>query len=492
MKKNPILRAFLAVLLVFSMVSPFAFATETETQETATVNTEPTFFFPVDVSGDASVSTGNRSINAHLPLLNPGEVEVELKSALMYELGSGTLLFDYNIDARVYPASTTKIMTCLLALEHCDLDEIVTISQSVQDGRDPDGSNCDLMAGEKLSVRDLIYCLMVASANDAGSAISEHVAGSEKAFVAMMNEKAKELGCTDTHFANPHGLHNEEHYTTARDMAKIMLCALENDFFYEVFSTASYEVPATNICGARKLRTTNYMIDRMVIEHHYDSRVIGGKTGFTTPAGRCFVAVSESGGMRVLSVVMGCETAYNDEGILSYGSFEQTHNLIDYVYDHYTAGRILSPDAVLESFPVTDGENDVQVYVKEAVDTVLPVDLVESQLRYEYILDDGTLTAPIEKDEVLGIVRVWYQSKCVAQRELYAAVGSKVKQLEPVRDLALRNDPAQASSNLWHIVLLVVIFLLVLVVLMLAVSAIRASIIRSRRNKRRRDRRRSQ
>lgn len=489
MKKFQFLRSLTAITLILSLSVFPVFATETGE---ATQNTEPTFFFSSDLAGDASVSAGSNSINAKVPVLNQGEVEVELKSALMYELDSGTLLYDYNVDARVFPASTTKIMTCLLVLENAQLDDIVTISQNVQDNRDPDGSNCDLMAGEQLSVRDLVYCLMVASANDAGSALSEHVAGSESAFVEMMNSRAKELGCTDTHFANPHGLHNEEHYTTARDMAKIMLAALEHEFFYEVFSTASYEVPATNICDARKLRTTNYMIDRMVIEHHYDSRVVGGKTGFTTPAGRCLVAVSESGGMRILSVVMGCETEFNDDGILSYGSFEQTHNLIDYTFSNYDFGRILSTDAILTSFPVAGGENDTQAYVKTPVDTVLPADLVRSQLRYEYILDDGTLTAPIEKDEALGIVRVWYQSKCVAQQEIYAAVESRVKQENPVRDLAIQNDPAQINSNIWHIVLLIVLSLLAVVLLMLIISAIRASVIRSRRNKRRRNRRRSQ
>lgn len=455
-----------------------------ETGESAA--TEETYAIPENVSGDASVNSGCNSINANMPLIDSNDLPLEeAKAALMYELNSGTLLYTNNADEKMYPASTTKIMTCLIALEQGNLDEVLTVSESVVANRDPDGSNANLIAGEEMTMRDLIYCLMVASANDAGSLISEHIAGSEEAFVELMNQKAAELGCSNTHFANPHGLHDENHYTTARDLAKIMMAALEYDFFQEVYSTKVYTVPATNKSEERRLLSTNYMIEKSQVDHYYDERVIGGKTGFTTPAGRCLVAVSEVDDMKLLTVVLGGEAGLNEYNVVTYGSFEETGNLIDYGFNNFTTGQVLSSDAVLESFAVSGGANDTQAVVKESVSTVIPSDMPQSQLRYEYVLDHGTLTAPIEAGEPLGVVRVWYQAKCLAQKEIYASISSPVKQTIIANDPAVENAAAEEENDIWHIVLIMILVLMVLIVAMLVISGIRNSIIRARRKRRR-------
>ena len=493
MKKFPLLNLFLALLLVFQMIPAQVYAntdpsgsdgTEQAVTETAAVPTQA--ISSENLGGDTSVSNGSRSINAVNPVIDTNDMLIESAgAALMYELNSGTLIYGYNIDQKMYPASVTKVMTCLVAIERGNMDDVVTVSESVVQARDPDGSNADLVEGEQMTLRDLIFCLMVASANDAGHLISEHIAGSTDAFVEMMNQKAQELGCTNTHFANPHGLHDEDHYTTARDLAKIMLAALEHELFQEVYSTKVYEIPATNKSEKRRLLSTNYMIEKTMVDHYYDSRVIGGKTGFTTPAGRCLAAVSESGDMKLLTVVLGGTTELNQYGVVIYGSFGVAGDLIDLGFENYTTAQVLSPDAVLTSFQVAGGQNDTQAVVRDPVSTVVPADMPISQLRYEYILDDGTLTAPIEAGQSLGLVRVWYQSKCLAQREIYASISSPVKETVAPTDPALTNPQAQQQSNLWQYVLIAILVLLILILIMLLISSARASMLRAKRRRRR-------
>lgn len=502
MKKFPMLNLLLAIVMFFQLSVVPAFAAETgsdttpsDTQNTAVSDplassealTDPTQAISSEnVGGDASVSAGCHSINAGNPLIDTNDLLIEdAGAALMYEVNSGTLLYGYNIDQKMYPASVTKVMTCLVAIENGNMDDVVTVSASVVAARDPDGSNADLVEGEQLTMRDLIFCLMVASANDAGHLISEHIAGSTDAFVEMMNQKAQELGCTNTHFANPHGLHDEDHYTTARDIAKIMLAAMEHELFLEAYSSKVYVVPATNKSEERRLLSTNYMIEKTYVDHYYDERVIGGKTGFTTPAGRCLAAVSESGDMKLLTVVLGGNTDLNQYGVVVYGSFGVTGDLIDLGFDNYTTAQVLSSDAILSSFPVSGGENDTQAVVRDSISTVVPADMAVSQLRYEYILDDGTLTAPIDAGQSLGLVRVWYQAKCLAQREIYASIASPVKETVAATDPARTNDAVEKESNLWQYVLIAILVLLVLIVIMLLISSVRASMIRARRRRNR-------
>lgn len=501
MKKIPFLNYLLVFLLVFQLGAVPAFATEQEnTSDPA--SEENTLSEPLEsteeltdpmetvssqnLGGDASVSAGCHSINAENPLIDTNDLLIEdAGAALMYEMNSGTLMYGYNIDQKMYPASVTKVMTCLVALEYGNMDDVVTVSESVVASRDPNGSNMDLVEGEELTMRDLIFCLMVASANDAGQLISEHIAGSTDAFVEMMNQKAQELGCTNTHFANPHGLHDEEHYTTARDIAKIMMAAMEYELFLEAYSTKVYEVSATNKSEERRLLSTNYMIEKTYVDYYYDERVIGGKTGFTTPAGRCLAAVSESGDMKLLTVVLGGNTDLNEYGVVVYGSFGVTGDLIDMGFDNYTTAQVLSSDAVLSSFPVSGGENDTQGIVLNSVSTVVPADMAVSQLRYEYILDDGTLTAPIDAGQSIGLVRVWYQAKCLAQREIVASISSPVKETVAVTDPARTNNAVEKESNLWQYVLIAILVLLVIIVVMLVISSVRASMIRAKRRRRR-------
>ena len=500
MKKNRLFSGLLAALL---LVNAWAMPVRAETDPTAQQETQEDFIPTIpwttgndapDLSGDASIQSGSHSIDGQVPVAGMVEHNADCKAALLYELNTDTLLYAHNADDRLYPASLTKVMTCLVALDLCqNLHEKITVPQEVIANKDPNGSGMDLEAGEEIFMIDLLYGLMVASANDAASTIAVHLCGSEEAFVRKMNQKAAQIGCTQTHFVNVHGLHNEEHYTTARDMAKIMLAALEHETFRELYSTSSYTIDATNKSEERKMYTTNYLISKAVYEVYFDERVIGGKTGFTTPAGRCLVTVSEANGMQLLCVVMGAESEVAEDGwtMLRYGSFEETLALLDFGYNNYMPAQVLSPNQTLGQFDVSGGSADAQGTVKNVSNTLVPVNSDLSTVRYEYTLDRETLAAPIQAGESLGVVRVWLHTKCLAQQELYAAV-TVDKDMPTVIGGASVNParPVTGTGNLWHIVLIAILVLLALIAGMLLVGYIRASIIRAKRARRRNNRRR--
>lgn len=495
MKKLRIFSAFLALMMLMQCLCLPVWAESSETTEettnpTATEETvaEPRFEIPDNITGDASISLGPNTIDARYPLFDAEDYEPTGTAALVYEQNTDTLMYAYQADEKMYPASMTKVMTCLLALELCsDLNEVVTVSQSALAGIDWTSSAAGLVAGEELTMEQLLYCLMVKSANDAACVIAEHLGGSQEAFVEKMNEKAAELGCENTHFVNVHGLHDEEHYTTARDMVKIMIAALEHDLFNTLYSTVTYTLPATNKSEAREFTTTNYMMDEG-LSRYYDSRVIGGKTGFTTPAGRCLVSVSEADGMRLLTVVMGTKTQYYSDGwtVKRYGSFEETQSLMDLVYTNCTSTKVLSSSQILEQFPVSGGETATQGYVKESVAVTLPAASDLSLLQYEYVINDGVLSAPVEQDASIGYVRVWYRDQCVAQVEMYSALAVARAEKSAFRVLS---STLESENGIWQTVLLVVLGILGLILVLLLVNQIVQSVKRVINRKKRRKRR---
>ena len=492
---------FLSLIMALALTLPAAAlpaAAETDPTQTTAVETLPAETVPVPtsplpvipVSGDASVSAGSHSINGKVPMASAVEYTPKAKGAFLYDINSDTVLYSYNPDEKLYPASLTKVMTCMVALDLItDLNEVVTVPEEVIARVDPSGSSMDLIAGEEIPMIEMLYGLMVESANDAAMVIADHLAGSEEAFVVKMNEKAAEIGCDQTHYMNVHGLHDEEHYTTPRDMAKILLAATQNETFRELYSTSTHECPATNLSETRYMVTTNYLISEAVLQAYYDSRVIGGKTGFTTPAGRCLATVSEveSTGMKLLCVVMGTQMEYAEDGytVLNYGSFEQTQALLDFGYGNYMSTEVLSDAQSLGQFPVAEGDADAQGRVHGNSHAVLPVGSDINSIRYEYVLDDGVMTAPLEADASIGVVRVWYQTKCIAQQELYAA--GSVRKAVPMAQIPDVNPaaPVQTGMDIWQIVLIAILVLLVAIFLLLAAGRIRAARERARRKKRR-------
>ena len=219
----------------------------------------------------------------------------DYNSALCFNINKTEILYSRNMHEKVYPASTTKLMTALIAIKHSEMDDIVTIEEDNCGIKLAGAQLCGFAAGDTLTMKDLLYCLLVYSGNDAALAIAGHIGGSERNFVRMMNSEAKELGCTNTSFVNPHGLHDPNHYTTAYDMYLIFNECLRYDALKEIFKSTGYTVSIRTTGGEEKslyMEPTNlYFIGKY--EAPYGITVYGGKTGDTVAAGKCLMLYSE-------------------------------------------------------------------------------------------------------------------------------------------------------------------------------------------------------
>ena len=245
--------------------------------------------------------------------------DINAECAVLMEAGSGTILYDKNMHQRMYPASTTKILTCLLAVENSALNETVSFSYQAVHSVPADGSSIGMDAGESLPMEQCIYGILVGSANEAANAVAEHVAGSIPAFVQKMNEKAKELGCRDSHFMNPNGLHNPDHYTSCYDLATIGRAFFSNDFLCRAANIPRYHfTPSAHQPDDFYLNNKNQLVTGQV----KCEGIVGGKTGYTSQAGETLVSCAERNGMKLICVVMkdGSPDQFLDSAkLLEYG-----------------------------------------------------------------------------------------------------------------------------------------------------------------------------
>lgn len=282
------------------------------------------------------------------------------EGAILIEAETGTVLFEKNSTEALYPASTTKLMTILLALENAAMGETVTVSHNAVYDIDADSSRLWVDEGEELSMEDSLYALMLPSANDMAYAIAEHIAGSKDAFAVMMNERALELGCVNTSFRNPHGLDEDGHFTCAADLAKIMRALVKNPTFLKISGSKNHEIKPTNLCNeSRWILNTHLMIRN---SYPYEG-VIAGKTGHTDLAGANLVTCAKRGSMTLISVIMN---APDDTAL-----YDETAALLDYGFNNFTTYSVneeqLSPDS---SFPTLfRTEDSVQLLNNDIIST---------------------------------------------------------------------------------------------------------------------------
>ena len=246
---------------------------------------------------------------------------IQAAAGVVLDMDTGAFLYSKNCDRKLYPASITKIMTCLLTLENADLDAVMTCSPIVYE-LDENASNTGLSEGEQMSIRDALYTLMLESANDTANALAEYVGGSMEGFAQMMNAKAESLGCTGTHFSNPSGLHADDHYTTAHDMALIAQAAYANETFRTMCGTVEYEVPPTNMYEETRYLSNHHQMLKGDTDY-YTSWCTGGKTGFTQMAWNTLVTYGERDGKRLVCVLLhgnGADQNYLETiDLLNYG-----------------------------------------------------------------------------------------------------------------------------------------------------------------------------
>lgn len=261
----------------------------------------------------------------------PACPSIDAEACCVMDLSSGLVLYSKNMKKKNYPASITKIMTTLLTIENCSPGEEVTFSAEAVNSIPWDGTKLGVLAGEKLDIEQSLYAIMLQSANDVCAGVAEYISGSQEKFAKLMTKRAKEIGCVNTHFTNPHGLHDENHYTCAYDMCLIGREAMKNSIFRKVTATRSYTVSATNMSVERPINNHHQMINgyRSNYAYEYDN-CIGGKTGYTSAAGNTLVTFAKKDNMELVCVVMRASATTSREN-----QYTDTKKLIEAAFENY-------------------------------------------------------------------------------------------------------------------------------------------------------------
>ena len=318
-------------------------------------------------------------------------------SEIVMERDTNRVLFENNAREKRFMASTTKILTAITIIENCDLNEIVTITNKTVG---VEGSSIYLEAGEKLSVKHLLYGLMLRSGNDCAETLAVHCSKSIKEFACLMNETAKKIGAIDSNFVNPHGLHDDNHYTTAYDLALISCYAMNNECFREIVSTKSIKIPFTTREFDRVLINKNKLLNSL-------DGATGIKTGYTKKAGRCLVSSALRDGMEVICVVLNCPPM-----------FERSTALINESFNNYKPVKLVEADNFVDIFKIDSKVQPIYAYIM--TDIIVPLTIEEENnivIKYVY---DKNLTLTIKKDTQIGNIKIYCLNNLLFVKKIYS------------------------------------------------------------------------
>ena len=342
--------------------------------------------------------------------------DIQAKAALLVDFDTGRAVYAKNEKERAYPASLTKIMTALLVFEAIDAGKLsmskeVTVSETALADLPADGSTANIKAGEVLTVEQLLECMLIVSANEAADILAEVVAGTVENFVERMNQRARDLGCKNTHFENPNGYHDENHYTTAWDLYLITREALRHSDFLRICDTDATTIPATNISKERTLYSTNHLISNWRVRGYKNSEAHGIKTGSTSDAGYCLVSSAQRGALHFVSVVLGCERK-EENGVGNVMSFSETTRLFNYGFDNFAYQKVLRSDAVITEAAVELSQMDhVTLRPASDVELLLPKDFKTEEVEHIISLEADPVEAPIAAGQVLGTLTLRYHGQ---------------------------------------------------------------------------------
>ncbi len=338
------------------------------------------------------------------------EPSLGAQAAVLIDLGTGEILYEKNIHEQRSPASLTKVMTALLALEAVErgeigLDDMVTAGPDCQTGLDSDSSNASIVSGEQMTLRDYLYCSMVASANEACNVIATAISGSISAFVELMNQRASELGCENTHFADPNGLSSENHYSSAYDLSLITCAALQHAEFRTMVGTVQYHIDPTNANAERNLTNSNALLSEIGFygPGYVYQGAYGVKTGYTRPAGYCLIAAAERSGVNVLAVVLG-SSGPNLESTVTIGNFADARTLFDWLFNNFSYQQVVSEADPIDRVKIDKAEGDGDAILRAGgnIQLLLPndTDLENREMRIK--LFEDRLVAPVSAGTALG------------------------------------------------------------------------------------------
>lgn len=340
------------------------------------------------------------------------------QAAILMDNKTGKILYSKNADEKMYPASTTKIVTAILTLENCNLNDIVTVSYDAVMAIPEGYSSASLQVDEQLTVEQLLQLLLVHSANDSANVLAEYVGGSIESFISMMNTKMNELGLSHTHFTNTFGMHDERHYTTAQDLASIMKYCIQNENFRKLAGSASCAIPTTNKYGPRRYSSTNQLI--IPDNSNYYPYLTCGKTGYTSQAGDCLVSCSYKDDLELICVILGGKTV---NGIST--RFSETKSLYQYGYDNYSLKNLLNANDVITQIEVSNGTKktkNLDLLASDSIHALLENSISKDELTFDINLKED-IKAPIEQGDNLGSIsyvidEIPYETNLVASHSV--------------------------------------------------------------------------
>lgn len=502
MKKFKIISAILCLSIFMQcMYLPAAAeAVTTPAEEAAPMQlipqeTEPPAF------GTVCIQKGCRTINGMNPLAGSDPRLATAQSVFLYETTTDTVIYAYNPDAQVHPGSLAKILLAMVVLEHCKMDDKVTVTEGIQsyipmgsnNMATQDGKSERLKSNEQLTVGDLLHGVILLNANDAAVALAHHVSGTTGEFLKLMNNRVKQLGCTNTEFGNISGLYTAVSTSSGRDMAKILREAMKNEDFAAIMKTTSYTIPATEQSKERVFKTQNYLIDDSTIQDFFNNRVTGGMQSYHENTGASIACTAEYNGMSFVAVVLGAVRTFAENGWqpLNYGNFNEMSELLDYGFDNFKVNRIVYDGMALSQFVVNGGESYVVGEAKVDIDSVVPKSAQMNNLQMNYKIVDGGLRAPIQEDQLIATLEIQYRNSVMTEVEVFAV--SSVKAMDntgvTIRSTAVRSD--SDDSGILSVIGTISVIILGLAVAYLAFNAYMRSKMRAKRRKRRAARRRN-
>ncbi len=340
------------------------------------------------------------SYSATLANINASQTSFPIYSdgAVLMESSTGKILYGKNENEKLYPASTTKILTAILAIEKCNLKDKIVASNSAIMSIPSGYSNASIQPGEALTVQELLELFLIHSANEVGYIFAEHISGNIENFSTLMNQKAKELGCKNTHFTNPSGIHNKEHYSTAYDMALIARYCMKNETFRSIVSKTSCTIEATDKYEKRYFQNTNDLI--IPTSKYYYKYAIGIKTGFTSQAKNCLISASLKDNMELITVALGAEATEDGKS----GRYVDTLNLFEYGFSNYKIQKISSANTTVKEISIENATKDTKnlpVLLKDDIIALTPNSIDLNNLNYNVSLNEN-IVAPIQEGELLG------------------------------------------------------------------------------------------
>ena len=433
---------------------PFSRPEETETESEAETVPEKTDNSPI--YNDELLARSNKTAP-----------DLHTQGAIVVEATTGQVIFEKNSHQKLYPASTTKVMTALLTYEHGNLDDLVTAKASAvyHNSLVSGGSTAGIEPGEEMTVRQLLYCLLLPSANEAACVLGEYVAGSVEAFVTMMNERAAELGCPETHFTTPHGLTNENHYTSAHDLYCIAYEFAKHDELMEIANTTGITLPATNKHGERVLNTTNHLISTRTKSNYIYEYARGIKTGYTSAAKHCLISTAQKDGMYLICVVM--KSPVLEGNVVT--SFVDTKALYEWGFKTYELKNILKKGtAVTEAYVSLSADKDSLVLETDRdISILIPKGSYdESKLEVTPPETVTRLTAPVYKGEQVAEASVAYDGVDCGKVGLITATGAELSEF---MDVTTKTESFFKSKTFILIpVLIPVLFVLYLIYISIA------------------------